>query len=160
MAGEFVDGLVQFQLGQLGSSVQMEETSNVEGFLKGLLTVMVSRAENEVDAVMPGYTHLQAGRDSSRLAVSAYCELALRCHPLTPFPPPRSPSGPHPTFSLILRYRFIALCRTHALATFPTSDADRLPLFPLAFTIRRISELNQSAGHTSSSPTFSLFFPT
>ena len=145
MAGEFVDGLVQFQLGQLGSSVQMEETSNVEGFLKGLLTVMVSRAENEVDAVMPGYTHLQAGRDSSRLAVSAYCELALRCHP---------------TFSLILRYRFIALCRTHALATFPTSDADRLPLFPLAFTIRRISELNQSAGHTSSSPTFSLFFPT
>jgi argininosuccinate lyase len=31
----------------------------VEENLKGLLSVMVTRAENEVDALMPGYTHLQ-----------------------------------------------------------------------------------------------------
>ncbi|RSH92577.1 argininosuccinate lyase [Saitozyma podzolica] len=37
----------------------MDETARVEGYLKDLLNVMVSRAEKEVDAVMPGYTHLQ-----------------------------------------------------------------------------------------------------
>jgi argininosuccinate lyase len=37
----------------------MEETIKVEEYLKDLLNVMVSRAEKEVDAVMPGYTHLQ-----------------------------------------------------------------------------------------------------
>ncbi|GFZ43155.1 Argininosuccinate lyase [Saitozyma sp. JCM 24511] len=37
----------------------MDETAKVEGYLKDLLNVMVSRAEKEVDAVMPGYTHLQ-----------------------------------------------------------------------------------------------------
>lgn len=37
----------------------MEETKTVEGYLKDLLNVMASRAEKEVDAVMPGYTHLQ-----------------------------------------------------------------------------------------------------
>ena len=37
----------------------MEETLEVEQNLKDLLNVMVSRAEKEVDAVMPGYTHLQ-----------------------------------------------------------------------------------------------------
>jgi argininosuccinate lyase len=37
----------------------MEETKVVEENLKGLLSVMVTRAENEVDALMPGYTHLQ-----------------------------------------------------------------------------------------------------
>ena len=58
MAGELRSGLV---LLELGSSAQMEETTEVEGYLKGLLIVMVSRAEKEVDAVMPGYTHLQAG---------------------------------------------------------------------------------------------------
>lgn len=37
----------------------MEETTRVEGYLKDLLNVMVSRAEKEVDAILPGYTHLQ-----------------------------------------------------------------------------------------------------
>jgi len=37
----------------------MEETAQVEEHLKALLSVMVARAEKEVDAVMPGYTHLQ-----------------------------------------------------------------------------------------------------
>jgi hypothetical protein len=40
----------------------MEETTKVEAYLKDLLNVMVSRAEKEVDAVMPGYTHLQVSR--------------------------------------------------------------------------------------------------
>lgn len=38
---------------------QMDETSKVEEYLKDLLNVMVSRAEKEVDAILPGYTHLQ-----------------------------------------------------------------------------------------------------
>ncbi|CAK9781850.1 putative argininosuccinate lyase [Cutaneotrichosporon oleaginosum] len=37
----------------------MEETKTVEKYLANLLNVMASRAEQEVDAVMPGYTHLQ-----------------------------------------------------------------------------------------------------
>jgi hypothetical protein len=37
----------------------MDETREVEQNLVDLLNVMVSRAEKEVDAVMPGYTHLQ-----------------------------------------------------------------------------------------------------
>ncbi|KAL7418464.1 argininosuccinate lyase [Cryptotrichosporon argae] len=37
----------------------MEETTTIEAYLKDLLNVMVSRAEKEVDALMPGYTHLQ-----------------------------------------------------------------------------------------------------
>ncbi|WRT64026.1 argininosuccinate lyase [Kwoniella shivajii] len=37
----------------------MEESTIIEGYLKDFLNVMVSRAEKEVDAVMPGYTHLQ-----------------------------------------------------------------------------------------------------
>ncbi|ORY29007.1 putative argininosuccinate lyase [Naematelia encephala] len=37
----------------------MDETDKVEGYLKNLLQVMVSRAEKEVDAILPGYTHLQ-----------------------------------------------------------------------------------------------------
>ncbi|WVW82168.1 argininosuccinate lyase [Kwoniella bestiolae CBS 10118] len=37
----------------------MEESTQVEQYLKDLLNVMVSRAEKEVDAIMPGYTHLQ-----------------------------------------------------------------------------------------------------
>ena len=37
----------------------MAETAAVEEHLKNLLNVMVSRAEQEVDAILPGYTHLQ-----------------------------------------------------------------------------------------------------
>ncbi|WVQ97158.1 argininosuccinate lyase [Kwoniella sp. CBS 9459] len=37
----------------------MAESAQVEQYLKDLLNVMVSRAEKEVDAIMPGYTHLQ-----------------------------------------------------------------------------------------------------
>jgi argininosuccinate lyase len=41
------------------ADIQMDETKVVEENLKALLSVMVTRAENEVDALMPGYTHLQ-----------------------------------------------------------------------------------------------------
>lgn len=44
---------------------QMDETSKVEGYLKDLLNVMVSRAEKEVDAILPGYTHLQVSLGAS-----------------------------------------------------------------------------------------------
>ncbi|ORX34259.1 putative argininosuccinate lyase [Kockovaella imperatae] len=37
----------------------MDETAIIESYLKALLDVMVSRAEKEVDAILPGYTHLQ-----------------------------------------------------------------------------------------------------
>jgi argininosuccinate lyase len=37
----------------------MDETAIVEENLKDLLNVMVTRAEKEVDAILPGYTHLQ-----------------------------------------------------------------------------------------------------
>ncbi|EJT51649.1 argininosuccinate lyase [Trichosporon asahii var. asahii CBS 8904] len=37
----------------------MDETAKVDKYLSDLLTVMVSRAEKETDAILPGYTHLQ-----------------------------------------------------------------------------------------------------
>ena len=41
----------------------MDETAAVESHLKALLDVMVTRAEKEVDAILPGYTHLQVGQE-------------------------------------------------------------------------------------------------
>lgn len=38
---------------------QMKEAKVVQGHLKALIQAMVSRADVEVDALMPGYTHLQ-----------------------------------------------------------------------------------------------------
>lgn len=37
----------------------LDEGAALEGALSEMLAVMVARAENEVDALMPGYTHLQ-----------------------------------------------------------------------------------------------------
>lgn len=37
----------------------MDETAKVDKCLSDLLTVMVTRAEKETDAILPGYTHLQ-----------------------------------------------------------------------------------------------------
>lgn len=37
----------------------MEEAEKISAHMKALLAVMVDRAEKEVDALMPGYTHLQ-----------------------------------------------------------------------------------------------------
>lgn len=37
----------------------LEEVEKLEAFLKDLIKVMVSRAEQEIDSIMPGYTHLQ-----------------------------------------------------------------------------------------------------
>jgi argininosuccinate lyase len=66
----------------------MDETARVEGYLKDLLNVMVSRAEKEVDAVMPGYTHLQVSRIRP-LTFRALCRTLF--HPLPPLVawPPR-----------------------------------------------------------------------
>ena len=40
-------------------SLQMDEVENIRGYLKDLVLVMANRAEKEVDAIMPGYTHVQ-----------------------------------------------------------------------------------------------------
>ncbi|KAJ9109705.1 hypothetical protein QFC19_001935 [Naganishia cerealis] len=37
----------------------MDEVENIKGYLKDLILVMANRAEKEVDAIMPGYTHVQ-----------------------------------------------------------------------------------------------------
>lgn len=37
----------------------LDEVKDIELGLKGLITVMVSRAEQEQDVLLPGYTHLQ-----------------------------------------------------------------------------------------------------
>lgn len=41
-----------------------EEAEKLRGWLKGLIAVIVNRAEKEIDALMPGYTHLQVSSDS------------------------------------------------------------------------------------------------
>ena len=38
---------------------QLEEASTIKQYLSSLITVMVDRAEKEIDHLMPGYTHLQ-----------------------------------------------------------------------------------------------------
>jgi argininosuccinate lyase len=40
----------------------MKEAKVVQGYLKDLIAAMVDRADSEVDALMPGYTHLQVCR--------------------------------------------------------------------------------------------------
>jgi argininosuccinate lyase len=37
----------------------LDEVKDVEADLKGLIRVMIERADKEVDILMPGYTHLQ-----------------------------------------------------------------------------------------------------
>ena len=37
----------------------LDEVKDIEASLKGLISVMVERADKEVDILMPGYTHLQ-----------------------------------------------------------------------------------------------------
>jgi hypothetical protein len=37
----------------------MEEVEKIREYLKDLVLVMANRAEKEVDAIMPGYTHVQ-----------------------------------------------------------------------------------------------------
>lgn len=37
----------------------LEEVKDLESSLKGLIRVMVERADKEKDIIMPGYTHLQ-----------------------------------------------------------------------------------------------------
>ncbi|EJD53088.1 argininosuccinate lyase [Auricularia subglabra TFB-10046 SS5] len=40
----------------------LDELSELEKMVKGLISVLVNRAEKEIDALMPGYTHLQRGQ--------------------------------------------------------------------------------------------------
>lgn len=43
----------------------LEEVEKLEQFLKDVIRVLVSRAEGEIDHLMPGYTHLQVGLSTS-----------------------------------------------------------------------------------------------
>jgi argininosuccinate lyase len=38
---------------------QMKEAKVIQAYLKELIAAMVERADSEIDALMPGYTHLQ-----------------------------------------------------------------------------------------------------
>lgn len=44
----------------------MNEVPSIKAFLVDLINVMAERAEKEVDALMPGYTHLQVGHSATR----------------------------------------------------------------------------------------------
>lgn len=57
----------------------MEEVEKIKGYLKDLILVMANRAEKEVDAIMPGYTHVQVRCEmpvSSSLAIDSTPPLA------------------------------------------------------------------------------------
>lgn len=45
------------------------EVKEVEAALKGLIRVMVERADQEKDLLLPGYTHLQVSRKTTTLIV-------------------------------------------------------------------------------------------
>lgn len=46
----------------------LEEVKEVEAGLKGLIRVMVERADKEKDVLMPGYTHLQVRISATRIS--------------------------------------------------------------------------------------------
>jgi argininosuccinate lyase len=54
----------------------LDEIKDVESALKGLIRVMVERADNEKDILMPGYTHLQVSTRSN--IVTSYLLSFLR----------------------------------------------------------------------------------
>lgn len=43
----------------MADAEQMNEVPEIKAYLIDLISTMVNRAEKEVDALMPGYTHLQ-----------------------------------------------------------------------------------------------------
>ncbi|KAG8737975.1 argininosuccinate lyase [Ceratobasidium sp. 414] len=56
----------------------LDEIKTIEGALKGLIRVMVERADKEKDILMPGYTHLQACLLSHTLALSCLILIVLK----------------------------------------------------------------------------------
>lgn len=81
----------------------MEEVEKIKEYLKDLILVMANRAEKEVDALMPGYTHVQVGQSAAILRSNA--ENLLICSELNPFDgrtcfsPTLTPSTPISTVS-------------------------------------------------------------
>jgi argininosuccinate lyase len=49
----------------------MKEAKVIQTYLKDLIAAMVERADSEVDALMPGYTHLQVRDPTSTVADSS-----------------------------------------------------------------------------------------
>lgn len=56
----------------------MDEVENIRGYLKDLVLVMANRAEKEVDAIMPGYTHVQVRRHDA-MRPYHYTDSCLLC---------------------------------------------------------------------------------
>lgn len=63
----------------------LDEVDDIQSSLKGLVRIMVERADKERDILLPGYTHLQVGIYFSYRAV-AHCEAARSTYPLVTFP--------------------------------------------------------------------------
>lgn len=66
----------------------LEQVEKLEHFLKDVIRVLVSRAEAEIDHVMPGYTHLQVSHHQFPRPMSKLNLWTARTtHPLVAFPP-------------------------------------------------------------------------
>ena len=93
-----------------------EEATKLLSYLKELIAVAVSRAETEIDVIMPGYTHLQVGnrvllgkarRGHKTLHADGFGISAGTTHPLVPLAPcirmvlacrRRTPHATHPPY--------------------------------------------------------------
>jgi argininosuccinate lyase len=62
----------------------LDEVDDIESSLKGLVRIMVERADKERDILMPGYTHLQVGTYFSYKGIAHY-EAARSTHSVVPF---------------------------------------------------------------------------
>jgi argininosuccinate lyase len=61
------------------------EVDDIESSLKGLVRIMVERADKERDILLPGYTHLQVGACFSYKMV-AHGEAARTTHSMVTLP--------------------------------------------------------------------------
>lgn len=92
----FVEGELTARLGECGKrlhtarsrndqvalDVRMytgRETENIQMLLKSLISVILDKAKENTDAIMPGYTHLQRAQPITFAHhLSAYCEMFIR----------------------------------------------------------------------------------
>lgn len=65
-----------------------EEASKIQGYLKELISVIVNRAEKEIEVMMSGYTHLQVKRKSYIFASFSFLNInqqtACSTYPMVP----------------------------------------------------------------------------
>ena len=63
----------------------LDEVDDIQSSLKGLVRIMVERADKERDILLPGYTHLQVGIYASYKRI-AHSKTARSTHPMVTFP--------------------------------------------------------------------------